>query len=316
MPDLTVEIEDLVKVFPGPSSRMVRALDGLSLTARSGEILGVLGPNGAGKTTTVGVCTTRVRPTAGRVRVDGLDVAAHPSAVKRRIGVVTQFNTLDRACTVWENLYYHCRYFGMSRSASRERTGDLLNRFHLGDRARMTPPQLSGGLAQRVQIARALAHYPRVLFLDEPSVGLDPQSRLALWEVIEGLRQRGITVLLTTHYMEEADRLSDRVAIIDHGRVLVVDTPQALKRTLGAATVIALRTERADETLRAALAALPEVHQAELIEHGVRLLAGARDGLLPRLVEAAQGYGLRDLSVTEPTLETVFIKYTGRELRD
>jgi ABC-2 type transport system ATP-binding protein len=309
-----LRIEGLVKIYPGP--KPVRALDGLSLEVRRGEILGLLGPNGAGKTTTVGVCTTRVVPTAGRAVVDGLEVRADPAAVKRRVGVVTQHNTLDRACTVAENLYYHCRYFGMGHAASRERTAELLVQFRLGDRADLMPLQLSGGLAQRVQIARAIAHRPAVLFLDEPSAGLDPQSRLALWEVIGDLRNQGITILLTTHYMEEADRLSDRVAIIDHGRVLVVDSPAALKRGLGAATVIAVHTERADEGLRAALARLPEVHEAHLLEGGVRLLAGARDGLLPRIIEATQGYGLRDLSVTEPTLETVFIKYTGRDLRD
>jgi ABC-2 type transport system ATP-binding protein len=307
-------LEDLVKVYPGP--RPIRALDGLSLEVHPGEILGLLGPNGAGKTTTVGISTTRVLPSDGRAMVQGLDAVAEPVAVKRRIGVVTQHNTLDRSCTVWENLYYHCRYFGMGAREARARSAELLDQFRLHDRARTMPLDLSGGMAQRVQIARAIAHRPSVLFLDEPSAGLDPQSRLALWEVIAGLRAGGITVLLTTHYMEEADRLSDRVAIIDHGRVLVVGQPAELKRTLGAATVVRVQADRSDEQLRSTLAALPGIHEARLLEGGVTLLAGSSDRLLPRIVEATQDAGLRDLSVTEPSLETVFLKYTGRELRD
>ena len=181
----------------------------------------------------------RVRPTAGRVLVEGKDVTADPAGVKRSIGVVTQQNTLDRSCTVRENLYYHCRFFGMSRARGRaQRTDKVLQQLALTDRADALPTTLSGGLAQRVQIARAIAHQPRILLLDEPTAGLDPQSRLALWELVARLRQEGITVLLTTHYMEEADRLSDRVAIIDHGKVLVIDTPAALKRGLGAGTVV------------------------------------------------------------------------------
>jgi ABC-2 type transport system ATP-binding protein len=232
------------------------------------------------------------------------------------VGVVTQYNTLDRSCSVWENLYYHCRYFGMSGSEARTLTSELLEQFKLSDRGGSMVATLSGGLAQRLQIVRAIAHRPTVLFMDEPSAGLDPQSRLALWEIIAGMRPRGITVLLTTHYMEEADRLSDRVAIIDHGKVLVCDRPAELKRTLGAETVIEVHLERADQTLAAALAALPGVRQATVTPAGIRVLAHSRDRLLPRLVEATQGHGLHDLSVTEPTLETVFIQLTGRDLRD
>jgi ABC-2 type transport system ATP-binding protein len=292
------------------------ALAGIDLEIRPGEIFGLLGPNGAGKTTTVGVATTRVRPTAGMVRVDGLDVLDDPAEVKRRIGVVTQYNTLDRSCSVRENLYYHCRYFGFGAAAARARAGQLLMDFRLADRGDTMVTMLSGGLAQRVQIARAIAHRPRMLFLDEPTSGLDPQSRLALWELVSGLRAEGITVLLTTHYMDEADRLSDRVAIIDHGRVLVVGSPAELKRQTGAETVVELHVERADDALRAAVAALPAVREVQPTATGLRALALSRDGLLPGVVEAAMPYGLRDLAVHEPTLETVFIQLTGRDLRD
>ncbi len=311
-PALTIEA--LAKLYPGPPE--VRALQGVDLAVRPGEIFALLGPNGAGKTTTVGVCTTRVRATSGRVTLDGLDVGTDPAAVKRRIGVVTQYNTLDRACTVRENLYYHCRYFGIGGTEAGARADELLGQFRLADRAGAMAVTLSGGLAQRVQIARAIAHRPRMLFLDEPTAGLDPQSRLALWELIGELRASGLTVLLTTHYMEEADRLSDRVAIIDHGRVLVTGTPSELKERVGAGTVVTVELERADEPLRLAIAALPSVREVQRSESGLRILADTREGLLPRLVEATVPYGLRDVSVFEPTLETVFIQLTGRDLRD
>jgi ABC-2 type transport system ATP-binding protein len=307
-------VERLAKRYPGPPE--VTALDGVDLEVRAGEIFGLLGPNGAGKTTTVGVCTTRVRATSGRVLVEGLDVRAEPGAVKRRIGVVTQQNTLDRSCTLRENLYFHCRFFGFSASEARARAEELLQRLRLADRAAALPLTLSGGLAQRMQIARAIAHRPRILFLDEPTAGLDPQSRLALWELVAELRRDGLTVLLTTHYMEEADRLSDRVAIIDHGRVLVTGTPAELKRTVGAGTVIEVQLERPEAALVALLGGLPGVQEVEQAPGGLRVLAQGRDGLLSSLVEAAIPYGLRDVAIAEPTLETVFIKLTGRDLRE
>jgi ABC-2 type transport system ATP-binding protein len=307
-----VQVTGLEKTYPPD----VRAVAGLDLEVRRGEIFGLLGPNGAGKSTTVGVCTTRIRPTAGRITVEGIDVVADPVATRRLIGVVTQYNTLDRACTVQENLYYHCRYFGLGAAESRRRTAELLEQFRLADRAAQFPAQLSGGMAQRVQIARAIAHRPRVLFLDEPSAGLDPQSRLALWDLVQGLRKEGLTVLLTTHQMEEADRLSDRLAIIDHGRVLVSGTPADLKRQVGAATILELRLDRPSAELADRLRQLPGVADVVMIEQGIRVMATTREGLLPRAVELAQEAGLRDLSVTEPTLETVFITLTGRDLRE
>ena len=307
-----VQITGLEKRYPPD----VRAVDRLDLDIRQGEIYGLLGPNGAGKSTTVGVCTTRIRPTAGTIRIEGIDVVADPVGTRRVIGVVTQYNTLDRSCTVEENLYYHCRFFGWGSAESRQRCTQLLEQFRLSDRAKQFPGQLSGGLAQRVQIARAIAHRPRVLFLDEPSAGLDPQSRLALWELVQGLRNEGLTVLLTTHHMEEADRLSDRVAIIDHGKVLVSGTPAELKRTVGAGTILELRLDHPSPELAERLRALPGVTEATPIDRGIRILATTRQGLLPRVVELTQEAGLQDLSVTEPTLETVFITLTGRDLRE
>ncbi len=314
MAEAALLIEGLTRTYPGPPE--VHALQGVDLEVQPGEIFGLLGPNGAGKTTTVGICTTRIRPGAGRVIVDGLDIRTDPTRVKARIGVVTQYNTLDRACTVRENLYYHCRYFGMSGADARRRTDEMLDQFRLADRADAMATTLSGGLAQRVQLARAIAHRPRMLFLDEPTAGLDPQSRLALWGLIGGLRAAGVTVLLTTHYMEEADRLSDRVAIIDHGKVLVVGTPVELKRRAGAETVIELSLDRVEEPLLTRLAAFPSVRDTQRTAHGLRLLVTSPEGLVPRVAEAALPFGLRDLAVHAATLETVFIQLTGRELRD
>ncbi len=313
---MIVEIENLTKIYE--SKLRVVAVDGIDLELKQGEIFGLLGPNGAGKTTTISIATTRSLPTSGAVRIAGIDVVRHPAHARRLIGVVPQFNTLDRSLTVYENLYFHCRYFGFSHGHAKSRSLELLTQFMLAERKDVYPPQLSGGLAQRVQIARAIAHRPTVLFLDEPSAGLDPQSRMAMWEAVEGLHKEGITVLLTTHYMEEADSLSDRLAIIDHGRVLALGSPEKLKATFGAHTVFDLKLKSHEELepLVAAFKARPDVTGAEITPDGLRVIAASSDGLLPELVKAAAGHGLRDLTIAEPSLETVFIQLTGRDLRE
>lgn len=313
---MIVEIENLTKIYE--SKLRVVAVDGIDLELKQGEIFGLLGPNGAGKTTTISIATTRSLPTSGTVRIADIDVVQHPAHARRHIGVVPQFNTLDRSLTVYENLYFHCRYFGFSHSQAKSRSLELLTQFMLSERKDVYPPQLSGGLAQRVQIARAIAHRPTVLFLDEPSAGLDPQSRMAMWEAVEGLHKEGITVLLTTHYMEEADSLSDRLAIIDHGRVLALGSPQKLKETFGAHTIfdLKLRSQEGLEPLITTLKTREDVTSAETTPDGLRVIAASSDGLLPELVQAAASHGLRDLQITEPSLETVFIQLTGRDLRE
>jgi ABC-2 type transport system ATP-binding protein len=311
-----VELEGLQKVYDG--KQRVVAVDGIDLNVRPGELYGLLGPNGAGKTTTISICTTRALPTAGKVRIAGIDVVAAPSMARRCIGVVPQYNTLDRACTIFENIHFHCLYFGFSRAEAKRRTDQLLAQFHLTERANAYPAQLSGGLAQRVQIARAIAHYPKVLFLDEPSAGLDPQSRIAMWDAVRGLREEGITVMLTTHYMEEADELCDRVAIIDHGKILVEDTPAALKNSVGAQRVyeLDLRDLKNIPVLVEELKKRSGVASVETTSKGVRIFAEGAEGLLAEVVRAANPYGLRDLTITETSLETVFIRLTGRDLRE
>jgi len=311
-----VELKGLQKVYDG--KQRVVAVNGIDLNVHEGELYGLLGPNGAGKTTTISICTTRALPTAGSVRIAGIDVVAAPSMARRCIGVVPQYNTLDRACTIFENIHFHCLYFGFSRADAKRRTDQLLAQFHLTERADAYPAQLSGGLAQRVQIARAIAHHPKVLFLDEPSAGLDPQSRIAMWEAVRGLREEGITVVLTTHYMEEADELCDRVAIIDHGKILVEDTPAALKNSVGAQRVYELDLRNLENVpkLVQELQQKSGVASAEATVKGVRILAEGAEGLLSEVVHAANPYGLRDLTITETSLETVFIRLTGRDLRE
>ena len=313
---MIVEIESLQKIYEG--KQRVVAVDGIDLNVHEGELFGLLGPNGAGKTTTISISTTRALPTSGKVRIAGIDVVAHPAVARRSIGVVPQYNTLDRACTIFENIHFHCLYFGFSGTEAKQRTNQLLGQFHLSERAGAYPGQLSGGLAQRVQIARAIAHRPKVLFLDEPSAGLDPQSRIAMWEAVRGLREEGITVVLTTHYMEEADELCDRVAIIDHGKILVQDTPTALKGSVGAQKVyeLYLRSHENIPTLIQQLQQLSGVASVEPTPKGVRVLAQGTEGLLSDVVREANSYGLRDLAITETSLETVFIQLTGRDLRE
>lgn len=307
-----IEVRGLGKTYPGG----IRAVDGIDMRVERGEVFGLLGPNGAGKTTTVGMCTTQIRPTEGTVTIHETDAVAHPAAAKQQIGVATQVNTLDRSLTLWENLFYHCLYFGMGTKPSRRRADELLEQFALTSNAKTMPEDVSGGMAQRVQLARAVAHRPRVLFLDEPTAGLDPQSRLALWEMVRTLHSEGLTVLLTTHYMEEADELCDRVAIIDHGRILVCDTPAALKRSIGAESVLTLSLSRTDAALPSVLGELDGVVGVERTDDGARLLAARADGLVADVVRAVESYGVRDVSVAEPSLETVFLSLTGRELRD
>ena len=311
-----IETVELTKVYAGTD---FRAVDGLNLTVGAGEIFGLLGPNGAGKTTTAGMLTTRVIPTSGRALVGGIDVVAHPTLAKQILGIVSQENTLDRQLNVWENLYFHGRLFAMSARESRRVADELLEKFSLTKWARASVYALSGGMAQRLMVARAIFHRPAVLFLDEPTAGLDPQSRLALWDVLRQLNAEGQTILLTTHYMEEADQLCDRVAIMDHGRILALDAPEALKQSVGADTIVTVKAVGDPHKLAGRLSEeLGGVTRARVIDGGVELHVQGTERLVPRVVDTAEGAGFDvvDLSVSEPSLETVFINLTGKELRD
>ena len=311
-----IHSEDLTKVYPGTD---FTAVDKLNLDVRAGEIFGLLGPNGAGKTTTAGMLTTRVVPTGGRAFLAGVDVGAQPALAKQLSGIVSQQNTLDRQLTVWENLYFHGRLFGIGAKESRQTADALLARFQLTKWAKASVYALSGGMAQRLMVARAIFHRPSVLFLDEPTAGLDPQSRLALWDLLHELHNDGQTILLTTHYMEEADQLCDRVAIMDHGRVLALDTPANLKRSIGADTIVSVRTTGDLDKLGELLAKdVAGVTRTRAADGRLELHVQGIDRLVPRIVLASEngGFDLLDVSVAEPSLETVFINLTGRELRE
>jgi ABC-2 type transport system ATP-binding protein len=314
---VAIHTEDLTKVYPGAD---FTAVDKLNLDVRTGEIFGLLGPNGAGKTTTAGMLTTRVVPTSGKAFISGVDVGAQPALAKQLSGIVSQQNTLDRQLTVWENLYFHGRLFGINAKESRRTADDLLEQFQLSKWAKASVYALSGGMAQRLMVARAIFHRPSVLFLDEPTAGLDPQSRLALWDLLGELHDRGQTIMLTTHYMEEADRLCERVAVMDHGRILALDTPSKLKQSIGADTIVTVRTTGDPEKLGELLSKdLDDVTRTRQTDGAVELhVQGGGDRLVPRIVLAAErgGFDLVDVSVAEPTLETVFISLTGKELRD
>ena len=307
---------DLTKVYAGTD---FAAVDRLNLAVSRGEIFGLLGPNGAGKTTTAGMLTTRVIPTTGSALIGAVDVVAHPALAKQLIGIVSQQNTLDRQLTVRENLYFHGRLFGIGAQESGRLADRLLEQFQLSRWANASVFALSGGMAQRLMVARAILHRPAVLFLDEPTAGLDPQGRLGLWEILRELNAEGQTIMLTTHYMEEADHLCDRVAIMDHGKILALDTPQALKQSIEADTIVTLRANGDAAALAELLSdKVPGVARTRLIDGGVELHAARAERLVPRVVSAAEegDFDVIDLSVSEPTLENVFINLTGRELRE
>ena len=311
-----IRTENLTKVYRGAD---FRAVDDLNLDITTGEIFGLLGPNGAGKTTTAGMLTTRVIPTSGSAWVAGVNVKDHPALAKQFIGTVSQTNTLDRQLSVAENLYFHGRLFGMGYKESHERTASLLEQFQLARWAKASVYALSGGMAQRLMVARSIFHSPAVLFMDEPTAGLDPQSRLALWDILVQLNADGQTILLTTHYMEEADQLCDRVAIMDHGRILALDTPAGLKRSVGVDTIVTVKAAGDQSALCAALErSITGVSRSRVTDNGVELHVTGSDGLLARVISTAEasGFQIADISVAEPSLETVFISLTGKELRD
>lgn len=332
--DAAIRTEQLTKIYPatgeapgvapagsaaaGSAAAGAPAVDRLDLSVAPGELFGLLGPNGAGKTTAIGMLTTRVVPTSGRAFVDGIDVTAEPARAKERIGVVTQTNTLDRSLDVRENLEFHARYFGLGARAARREADRVIEVMRLGEKTRADVATLSGGMAQRLMVGRAILHRPRVLFLDEPTAGLDPQSRIGLWEIVQDLHREGQTVLLTTHYMEEADQLCDRVAIMDHGRILALDDPAALKRSIPADTVVTLYADGSTTDLAAVLGSLDGTTGAHAADDAVRVWLAGADGMLPKLLAAAEraGHSVTNVHVDEPTLETVFITLTGKELRE
>ena len=319
--ETVIAVEDLRKTYQ-PKSRKgleVKALDGISFEIPRGEFFGLLGPNGAGKTTTIGVLTTRVLPTGGSARIEGIEVGRNPVAVKRSIGVVPQVNNLDRSLTAREILLFHAEYFGVAKSKRDQDAEKLLKRFELVDRADEKILGFSGGMVQRLKIARALMHDPSILFLDEPTTGLDPQSRRAMWDLLSELNTKGQTIFLTTHYMEEADQLCQRIAIIDHGKLLALDSPAHLKRSVPGGYLIELQVRDANlDSFSAALRSLPGVVEVKPDHDRLRIYADRVEGLLANAMRLAgdQGVMVTDAHVAEPSLENLFLHLTGRSLRE
>jgi ABC-2 type transport system ATP-binding protein len=294
---VAVEVVDLVKRYPG---RDVNAVDNLSFTVSPGEVFGLLGPNGAGKSTTVRILTTRLSATSGAARLSGVDVIRDPVAARARLAVVAQQPNLDRSLTPRQNLAFHAAYHGVRRAERNARAAVLLDEFGLTSQADVKVDWYSGGMAQRLMIARALMHEPDVLFLDEPTTGLDPQARLFVWDRVRDMRRRGVTILLTTHDMDEAADLCDRVGIVDNGRLLALDSPAALTRGLTGQSVVDLSVTPGAfgdvDMLLAALAAIDGVERAERAPAATPSFAGmaAANGAGP----AAAGTGTSVLTVT------------------
>jgi ABC-2 type transport system ATP-binding protein len=315
-----IRTEGLRKTYKS-SRGDVEAVRGIDLDVPQGEFFGLLGPNGAGKSTTIGMLTTLVAPTGGRAWVAGHDVVKAPVAVKRRIGVVTQNNTLDMQLTVQENLEFRSRFFGLPLGAASKRAVQLIDAFGLSDRRKAMADQLSGGQARRLMIARALVHQPDVLFLDEPTAGLDPQTRVNLWDILKVLHDQGQTILLTTHYMEEAEALCDKIAVVDHGKVLAEGSVDKLLADSGAQTIVTVRYEEpVPDGLaeRAGLTERPGVTKVEADGDQLRVFSADPEGLLGDLVSigAANGLHVRDAAQAKPSLETAFLALTGREYRE
>ena len=307
----------LGSAVPGAvAGREILALDGLDLTVEPGEFFGLLGPNGAGKTTTIGILTTRVRPTAGSAAVAGIDVRANPVAVKQRIGVVPQRPNPDRQLTAIQNLLFHAAYFGIPRSVSLPRAQALLDQLEIGDRGESKVDQLSGGQQQRLMIARALIHEPEILFLDEPTVGLDPQARLALWDILLALHRQGRTIIMTTHYMEEADRLCDRLAIIDRGKLLALDSPADLRARAPGGTLIEVTLDGDAAPVLTAVQANPAFNRAAANGAVLSAYAQRAGEVIADLIRTAEQAGRQplDIRLTPPSLETLFVSLTGRKL--
>jgi ABC-2 type transport system ATP-binding protein len=297
----------------------IPALDGLSLEVQPGEIFGLLGPNGAGKSTTVGVLTTRVRPTSGQAWIGEHDVWKEPTKVKHLIGVVPQRPNLDFSLTAREILVFHGAYFGIGSRARSERADGLLEKFKLTERGNQMVRGFSGGMMQRLSIARAMMHDPQVLFLDEPSAGLDPQTRILLWEIIREYHQAGKTVLLTTHNMEEADALCQRLAIVDHGHRIALGTPAELKASIPGGFVLRLRFGNQTPELLKRLETLAGVREVRAAEPaGVDVYADRGGSLISEIANLAVSSGaeLSDVHISEPSLENLFLHHTGRSLRD
>ena len=303
---MVVEVNELTKIY----DKEIKAVDGVSFAIKEGEVFGLLGPNGAGKTTLLHMLATIVVPTKGTATVNGFDILKDPARVRESIGIVFQDPSSDDMLTGYENLMLHAMMFGVPRSEWGERIEKALKLVELTPRANDRVRKYSGGMRRRLELARGLLHEPKVLFLDEPTLGLDPQSRERIWEYIQGLvKEKGISVIITTHYMEEADRLCDRVAIIDFGRIAVMDKPSRLKHEIGERIFLkGVKDSTSD------LDNLPFVKKVEWVNGGVEICVDDASRRLKAVLEAFPSF--EKVEIRLPTLNDAFLKYTGREMRE
>jgi ABC-2 type transport system ATP-binding protein len=306
-----IETNQLTRSFGG-----LTAVDKLDIEVESGEIFGFLGPNGAGKTTTISMLCTILKPTSGTATVNGHDIVKEAMHVRKSIGMVFQDPSIDDRLTGRENLYMHANLYGVPSSEQKDRIDRILKLVELEDRADDLMRTYSGGMRRRLELGRGLIHYPKVLFLDEPTVGLDPQTRDHIWNYIKELKEaHDITVVLTTHYMDEADRLSDRIGIIDHGKLIALDTPPKLKETLEG-DVIIIKAAKIDE-LTALLAEKLGLMQSQIVDGALEVTVRGGKSVMPRIMETAtqNKFSIDSIELREPNLEDVFLHYTGKDIR-
>lgn len=309
--DNAIETSELTKHFGS-----LAAVDNLTISVKSGEIFSLLGPNGAGKTTTISMLCTILKPTSGTARVNGFDVVKDAVQVRKSIGIVFQDPSIDDRMTGRENLYMHANLYGVPVAEQRSRIEEVLDLVQLEDRADDLMRTYSGGMRRRLELARGLIHYPKVLFLDEPTLGLDPQTREHIWTYIRALKEKhDITVVLTTHYMDEADRLSDRIAIMDYGKIVILDAPQKLKETLEG-DVISVGTSDV-EAVRTLVTEKMGLRQTAVVDGALEITVRNGRAMLPRIMELATANNIyvESLVLREPNLEDVFLHYTGRTIR-
>jgi len=309
-----IEVQGIVKRFGD-----FTAVNAVTFDVAHREIFGLLGPNGAGKSTLIRMLTTLLPPTAGTARVGGFDVVTQADEVRRTIGVIPQAMTSDLELTVRENLLIHAKLYGVGRERRKRIIAELLDAVELTAWADKPVKNLSGGMRRRAEIARGLVHEPQIFFLDEPTTGLDPVSRTAVWEMLERIKaQRDLTVLLTTHYMDEADKLCDRIAIVDHGELVALDAPMTLKASIPGKNVLEVSFGPTPADWEQRLRALPAVESVLARDHVVRLASTNGPATTLGLMEAAERAGVvvQSLSVQSTSLDDVFVHYTGRALRD
>jgi ABC-2 type transport system ATP-binding protein len=310
-----IEVEHIVKKYGE-----FTAVDDVSFSVKEGEIFGLLGPNGAGKSTLIRMMTTLIPITSGKAKIAGHDVSKEPNAARRMIGVIPQALTSDLDLTVEENMNIYAKLYDVPASQRRDSINELLELVDLTKWRDAATKTLSGGMRRRLEIARGLVHHPKIFFLDEPTTGLDPVSRVAVWEMLGNIQQqRQLTILITTHYMDEADRLCDRIAIVDHGKLVALDAPMALKASVPGSNVIEVQFENPPANWEQKLHSLNDVTSVQHEGAGMyRVLTGNGSRTTTELVEMAvqSGVQVKSLTVQNTTLDDVFVHYTGRQLRD